>query len=1318
MFEKTLSDVVKGIRASKRDTALFISQCIAEIKTEINSSDMFVKANALQKLTFLNMLGYNMSWASFASIELMSSTRFAHKRIAYLAASQGFTQDTDVILLTTNLLKKELRGGVYEAGLAINCISNIVTEDLARDLLPELTSLTSHPQPYIRKKAILCLFKVFVKYPQGLRLTFSKIQQCLDDANPSVVSCAVNVITELSDKNPKNYLHLAPAFFQLLTTSSNNWMLIKVVKLLGSLVPEEPRLARKLLEPLADIVRNTKAKSLLYEAVHTITLCLPYCRKSDGSMPAVVPEIVTLCAETLQSFVNEADQNLKYLGLVGFASLMQSHPRVLSAAGYRPIILACLSDQDVTIRSRALSLLGGMASRKNLIELVTQLLKHVELATGSYKLDLVSKIIEMCSSDKYALLTDFVWYLDVLFQLSHLRGLDAHSGLLRSQITDVALRVLPVRAYAVRRSIEILLEGEGTPSSDPYGDNGRGRNIMPEVLPAIAWIIGEYADLIRKSLSVDDEDEDDDEFFLNDKSKGTYHSIIQALMSTSNCQNLPPSTQKIYIQAAMKVFAAATADKNALDPELEASVETIKQNMPLYMQSTDVEVKERAFTAYEFLKSLDLLGGVKYMPTLSTTTIEQSDDDDDYGGAGQAPDGDLLGMVSAMSIQNTSPTKKLPEPLSFPSTGSIPNKCRNAAATLNYVLKPNPMKPTSAKVQRKKSQSPVGIEAGEIESVDLSVFSILFDDEVQSQSSARFSMESVSFTQQTAVRPVEKTLPVSNLSTSLETQICSAGNVGVPSGSALSSFQHANVSEAVNPANVSTRPNQSDPFYLASAPSTNANEVRDPSQFGMIQLSDSDDNYSEDGAKKKKKKRKEKKKRGKKSGGPSSQFFSAKNNNGNFGFGDVTVYESDDEDDTRQNVFPGHSKGGRKKGPAKEFAGLAKVDLTEPLREDEVMPERKNRVVPEHPMNTNAVPMKKSKKKTKKPKKESKKKPKEKGNDGLLAGGPMGGNNGGIGDLLELGGFGNAPPPQPPTSTSIAPSGDVLPSSLAAPSNSNTISDAFEDLLGLQAPAAAPQLAPAAQGPFSSLGLSSVQTSSGAPGKKSGKRPWIRATLKTSNVATSSPVDWTNVALQFRVYRTNQGQGTAAMVLFRVQNTGYSVLRDVILTIKDWNNLVIGEVGPSSFAETDKVGPFVYSQIDSGFDLKGSLSISGAAVGVKISMPVSMQLSPMEGLTLEHVYNELSSPALSAHSVRIDAMHGAPSEAIKPLLCNYLRCAEVEAGGAGGSNVAGTLAAQSLSGAKLFILFKVKENAVKIDLKCSNPKLGKDVASDLKKLLL
>lgn len=48
-----------------------------------------------------------------------------------------------------------------------------------------------------------------------------------------VQSAAVNVICELARKNPKNYLPLAPVFFKLMTTSSNNWMLIKIIKLVS-----------------------------------------------------------------------------------------------------------------------------------------------------------------------------------------------------------------------------------------------------------------------------------------------------------------------------------------------------------------------------------------------------------------------------------------------------------------------------------------------------------------------------------------------------------------------------------------------------------------------------------------------------------------------------------------------------------------------------------------------------------------------------------------------------------------------------------------------------------------------------------------------------------------------------------------------------------------------------------------------------------------------------------------------------------------------------------------------------------------------------
>jgi AP-3 complex subunit delta len=272
MFEKSLQDLVKGIRAIKGDTSPFISKAIQEIKDELKNRDIQIKTQALQKLCYLNMLGNDMSWSAFHVIEVMSQERFALKRVGYLAASQSFTPQTDVLVLCTALLKKEFSArSPYEIGIACNLLSNIATEDLSRDLLQDVTTMLTSSRAYIRKKSTLLLYKLYLKYPQGLRLTFDHLKRRLTDESPSVVSCAVNVICELARKKPSNYLSLAPDLFSLLTSSTNNWMLIKVAKLMSSLVQEEPRLARKLLEPLANIVQTTSAKSLMYECISTIT---------------------------------------------------------------------------------------------------------------------------------------------------------------------------------------------------------------------------------------------------------------------------------------------------------------------------------------------------------------------------------------------------------------------------------------------------------------------------------------------------------------------------------------------------------------------------------------------------------------------------------------------------------------------------------------------------------------------------------------------------------------------------------------------------------------------------------------------------------------------------------------------------------------------------------------------------------------------------------------------------------------------------------------------------------------------------------------
>lgn len=75
------------------------------------------------------------------------------------------------------------------------------------------------------------MYKVFLQFPEALRPAFPRLKEKLEDPDPGVQSACVNVVCELARKNPRNYLSLAPVFFKLMTSSVNNWMLIKIIKL-------------------------------------------------------------------------------------------------------------------------------------------------------------------------------------------------------------------------------------------------------------------------------------------------------------------------------------------------------------------------------------------------------------------------------------------------------------------------------------------------------------------------------------------------------------------------------------------------------------------------------------------------------------------------------------------------------------------------------------------------------------------------------------------------------------------------------------------------------------------------------------------------------------------------------------------------------------------------------------------------------------------------------------------------------------------------------------------------------------------------------
>ncbi|XP_073910656.1 AP-3 complex subunit delta-1 isoform X1 [Castor canadensis] len=573
MFDKNLQDLVRGIRNHKEDEAKYISQCIDEIKQELKQDNIAVKANAVCKLTYLQMLGYDISWAAFNIIEVMSASKFTFKRVGYLAASQCFHEGTDVIMLTTNQIRKDLSSpSQYDTGVALTGLSCFVTPDLARDLANDIMTLMSHTKPYIRKKAVLIMYKVFLKYPESLRPAFPRLKEKLEDPDPGVQSAAVNVICELARRNPKNYLSLAPLFFKLMTSSTNNWVLIKIIKLFGALTPLEPRLGKKLIEPLTNLIHSTSAMSLLYECVNTVIAVLI---SLSSGMPNHSASI-QLCVQKLRILIEDSDQNLKYLGLLAMSKILKTHPK--SVQSHKDLILQCLDDKDESIRLRALDLLYGMVSKKNLMEIVKKLMTHVDKAEGTtYRDELLTKIIDICSQSNYQYITNFEWYISILVELTRLEG-TRHGHLIAAQMLDVAIRVKAIRRFAVSQMSALLDSAHLVTSSTQ-------RNGICEVLYAAAWICGEFSEHLQEP-----------------------HQTLEAMLRPK-VTTLPGHIQAVYVQNVVKLYASILQQQEQA-AEAEAAQEVTQlmvERLPQFVQSADLEVQERASCILQLVKHVQKL---------------------------------------------------------------------------------------------------------------------------------------------------------------------------------------------------------------------------------------------------------------------------------------------------------------------------------------------------------------------------------------------------------------------------------------------------------------------------------------------------------------------------------------------------------------------------------------------------------------------------------------------------------------------------------------------------------------------------------------
>ncbi|KAL7671880.1 hypothetical protein ACOME3_006782 [Neoechinorhynchus agilis] len=307
------------------------------------------------------MLGYDVSFGAFSSIQLLSSSSIEHKRCAYLSLSKIFSVSLapsigELLVLTTNSIKKDLNSGnQFICGFALQALGTILNSELAQSLTTDVINLLSSSKPILRKKAVVLLRKLLTLNPSATADALPRlIDRLMMDNDVGVQTAIITVLCELSVDNGQFLTPLIPTLLPLISTTKNNWLMIKLIKLLSQLVPFEKTLANNLIDPLTAIIQGTSATSLLYECINTIIVVLISMSEDDGHASAV-----SLCAQKISVLIDDKDQNLRYLGLQTLAKVLNDTQKKARCQGsHRRLVLKCLNDPDESIRRRAIDLLS------------------------------------------------------------------------------------------------------------------------------------------------------------------------------------------------------------------------------------------------------------------------------------------------------------------------------------------------------------------------------------------------------------------------------------------------------------------------------------------------------------------------------------------------------------------------------------------------------------------------------------------------------------------------------------------------------------------------------------------------------------------------------------------------------------------------------------------------------------------------------------------------------------------------------------------------------------------------------------------------
>ena len=282
-------------------------------------------------------------------MKLVASPHFPEKRIGYLGMMLLLSEQADVLMLATNSLKNDLNSNnKFIVGLALCAIGNLATEDMSRDLAPEVDKHLTSGKPYLRKKACLAMARCLSKCNDMVEDFVDRVVSLLNDRSHGVLITVVQLMTrvlvmddeynsenglgyENDDEDDSNdgvsvcrlaFQKLVPSLVKLLRNLlsmgyspdhdvagiSDPFLQVQILTLLRLLGVNNVKASEEMNDVLAQVATNTETSknagnAILYECVQTIMAV----ESDDG--------LRVLAVNILGRFLLNRDNNIRYVAL-------------------------------------------------------------------------------------------------------------------------------------------------------------------------------------------------------------------------------------------------------------------------------------------------------------------------------------------------------------------------------------------------------------------------------------------------------------------------------------------------------------------------------------------------------------------------------------------------------------------------------------------------------------------------------------------------------------------------------------------------------------------------------------------------------------------------------------------------------------------------------------------------------------------------------------------------------------------------------------------------------------------------------------------